>query len=600
MLQTLDLVVFFAALAAVMGIGLWAARNEDTSEDFFLAGRTIRWWGVAGSVFGSNVSANHLVGMLGIGFSIGFAQSHFELGAIAALMLLAYGFLPVYRKLGVYTLSSYLGQRYDGRSQTLYALILLVVAVVQLTAGFYIGSRSLGLLLSGTVLELSYAVGVVALVIVTATYTVVGGLKAVIYTDVMQSILLLFAGVGIAILTFQQPEVGGWLGMMAHDGARQVAEQKMHLYLPSSHPDLPWSGTLSGLLLLHCFYWSTNQTIVQRTLAAHSDRDARLGIIVAGFLKLLIPFFAIAGGVAAAQLFEIRFPDRLIDPDAATPELIRTVVPAGYGLVGIVMAGLLGAILSSIDSLVNSASTLFTFDIYKRFVKPEADDKECLLVGKVVLTVLLLVSATLALLTYDPTGGGNFFLRVSSQAGHFTPGLVTAFALGMFWRGAKARGAAVSIVLAPVFSWGIVAAHHAWFGTVPWIASLLGSDLNFLHRVLATVLFAALVHILVSRLSPSSSDSAVGERFTFFALSGADPVQFSRLLGVLVGLAIAWLVLGITVDRGMVSNSFAALVAAATAWIPFAPYLVGRSLRDDRWWAATLCSATMAIMFFFF
>ena len=389
--------------------------------------------------------------MLGIGFSIGFAQSHFELGAIAALMLLAYGFLPIYRKLGLFTLSEYLGRRYDDRSRTLYSVILLVVALVQLTAAFYIGSRSLGLLLYGTVLEIGYVAGVVALALITGAYTIVGGLKAVIYTDVIQSVLLLLSGILIAVLTFAQPEVGGWAGMREHDLARSLADQKMHLYLPSGHPDLPWSGALTGLLILHCFYWSTNQTIVQRALAARSDWDARTGIVVAGFLKLTIPFFAIAGGVAAAQLFEMRMPERVIDPDAATPELIRLVVPMGFGLVGLVMAGLIGAILSSIDSLVNSASTLVTFDLYKKYVRPQATDAECLRVGKWVLAGLLSVSAVLALVTYDPAGAGNFFLRVSSQAGHFTPGLVVAFAFGMFWPGATARGSAVSISLAPVF-----------------------------------------------------------------------------------------------------------------------------------------------------
>ena len=316
MLSALDLWVFFGSLAAVMGIGLWAARREESTEDFFLAGRSVGRWGVAGSIFGSNVSAAHLVGMLGIGFSIGFAQAHFELGAIAALMLLAYGFLPVYRQLGVYTLSGYLSRRYDARSRTLYTVILLLVAVVQLTAAFYIGSRSLGLLLEGTSIEVGYAGGVAALVLVTAAYTIVGGLKAVIYTDMMQSVLLLLAGIVVAILTFAQPEVGGWSGMMAWDSAREVSEQKMHLYLPSSHPDLPWSGALTGLLVLHAFYWSTNQTIVQRALAARSDRDARVGIITAGYLKLLIPFFAIAGGVAAAQLFGVTTDEAVGQPSS--------------------------------------------------------------------------------------------------------------------------------------------------------------------------------------------------------------------------------------------------------------------------------------------
>ena len=602
MMAPLDIVFFFGSLVAVMGIGLWAARNENTTEDFFLAGRSVRWWGVTGSIFGSNVSAAHLVGMLGIGYSIGFAQSHFELGAIAALMLLAYGFLPIYRKLGLFTLSEYLGKRYDDRSRTLYSLILLVVAVVQLTAAFYIGSRSLGLLLEGTRLEVGYATGVVVLAVVTAVYTIVGGLKAVIYTDVIQSVLLLFAGILVAILTFAQPEVGGWSGMMEFDQNRSPAEQKMHLYLPSDHPDLPWSGALTGLLILHCFYWSTNQTIVQRALAAKSDREARLGIVAAGFLKLLIPFFTIAGGVAAAQLFELRMPDRVIDPDAATPELIRLVVPMGFGLVGVVMAGLIGAILSSIDSLVNSASTLVTFDLYKKYLRPDASDRECLNVGKVVLAVLLAGSALMALATYDPNSSGNFFLRVSSQAGHFTPGLVVAFGLGMFWRKATAAGAAASIVLSPVFSFAVVAFYRAVAANNEALLSLFGSELNFMHRVFLTVLFALLVHILASKLGSGGENAT----FTAFDLGGFDPSLVSRVFLLVFVMALAALGLGMLVWQGLVATRIAAFVAVGLGILPFVPALRERwtagavSLGDDLPWSALLCGVTMAMMFLFF
>ena len=608
MIGALDLVVFLGSLTIVMAIGILAARRERTTEDFFLAGRSVRWWGVAGSIFGTNVSASQLVGMLGIGYSIGFAQSHFELGAVAALMLLAYGFLPVYRRLGAFTLSAWLGRRFDGRSQTLYAVISVVVTVVQLTGALYIGSRSVGLLLDGTVLEVSYLGGVVALSVITGTYTIFGGLKAVIYTDVVQSVLLLAAGVLVAVLTFAQPEVGGWSGMLAFDAARPVVEQKMHLYLPSSHPDLPWSGALTGLLVLHTFYWSTNQRIVQRVLAAESDRQARLGIIVAGFLKLTIPFFAIAGGVAAAQLFNARVPGAVIDPDAATPELVRLVVPLGYGLVGLVMAGLIGAILSTIDSMANSAATLITFDLYKRFARPDADDRELLWLGRVLIAVLITLSAGLAVATFDPTAGGNFFLRVSSQAGHFTPGLVAAFALGMFWQRATAAGAFAAIVAAPFFSIGIVELYGAWLGPIPAVAAVFGLELNFLHRVLLTVLFAVAVLVIVSfRSTPTKANLEV----TCTALGGLEgrgieAATLQRVLRTIAALGIGWLLLGLIVANGLLPPSVAAWMAAVTAWIPFLP-----SIRDGmasrRWWmtsdlpwAALLCSTTVYLMFRFF
>ena len=214
-LQPLDLVIFVGSLVAVMAVGLVAGRKEETSQDYFLAGRQVRWWGVAASIFGSNVSANHLVGFVGAGFAIGFAQSHYELGAIVGLMLLAYGFLPVFRKLNVYTLSEYLSRRFDERSRAVYAVfMLLIMVVVQMVGGLYIGSRSMIRLLEGTPLEPSYATGVLLLAAVAAVYTIQGGLKAVIWTDILQSVLLLSAAVLVAVLTFAQTEVGGWNGLM--------------------------------------------------------------------------------------------------------------------------------------------------------------------------------------------------------------------------------------------------------------------------------------------------------------------------------------------------------------------------------------------------
>jgi SSS family solute:Na+ symporter len=217
---TLDIAVFMLMLVGVMAVGLVASRGESTIDDYFLASRGTRWWGVAGSIFGSNVSANHLVGMMGIGFTIGFAQSHFELGAIAGLMLLAYGFLPVYRKLRLYTLSEYLGQRYGESSRALYALIMIVIMVfVQMVPGLYIGSRSmvhlLGTEAGGEIAMTPYVIGVVGLAVLAAVYTIVGGLKAVIWTDVVQSVLLLAAGLTVSWLVFTHPDVGGWSGMIA-------------------------------------------------------------------------------------------------------------------------------------------------------------------------------------------------------------------------------------------------------------------------------------------------------------------------------------------------------------------------------------------------
>jgi len=496
-LGLLDYIIFFATLAGVMLIGFLAGRKDKSSEDYFLAGRSIRWFGVAGSIFGSNVSANHMVGMLGIGFSIGFAQSHFELGAIAGLLLMCYGFLPVYRKLKIYTLSEYLERRFDHRSRLMYAVIMVVLmAFVQMVPALYIGSRTICELMGGnaivtensavseqadgeegdadialledhagqTLAQLAmpaklkrlvnmnyYIWFVIALGAIAASYTILGGLKAVIYTDVIQSVLMLLAGIGVAFATFHA--IGGWGEMMAFDNA--AASSKMNLYLPTNHPQLPWSGVLTGLMCMHCFYWGTNQFIVQRALAATSDKEARTGIIVAGFLKLLIPFFAIATGVAAFYLFETStdFKGLQIDPDTAFPVLINKLIkPIGLGLVGLIAAGLIGAILSSIDSMMNSAATIITVDIYKRYFRHEASDREMIQMGKIVIVVLMVAAATIAILVINPNSEKNFFLTIADYSNILTPGLLATFLLGIFWKRGTRLAAFVTILAGIAFS----------------------------------------------------------------------------------------------------------------------------------------------------
>ena len=517
-LTALDIGIFVASILAVLAVGLWAGRREDTSEDFYLAGKTVPWWGVAGSIFGTNVSADHLIGMLGIGYSIGFAQAHFEYGAIAGLLMLAFIFLPLYRRMGLYTLSEYLARRYDDRSSVLYsAFNILTMVAVRMALGFYIGARALSFLLEGTPLELGYGEGILIFALVTAIYTVVGGLKAVIWTDVMQSVLLLLAAVFVAALVFVQPEVGGLGGLLAKDAALPEAEQKFHLYLPTDHPQLPWTGVFSGLLIIHIFYWSTNQFIAQRALAARSEFDAQMGIVAAGFLKLLIPFVSIATGVAAGFLFESRVASGELSglplPDDAFPLLVQLVVPAGYGLVGIITAGLIGAILSSIDSMMNSGATLFTFDFYRRFIHPEASEARLVLVGRVAIVVFVVTAASIAGAIYTEDAADNFFLKVPAQIGHVVPGMAVAFLMGVWWRRASASGAFWAMLVSPLFSLAIEWAYGAWVADGSALSGVLGPQLNFLHRTALTAMFAAALLAAFSLRSGAGSPEAA--RYTW-------------------------------------------------------------------------------------
>ncbi len=615
---TLDIVIFFAALIAAMAIGLVAGRQEKTAEDYFLAGRNIPWWGVAGSIFGSNVSANHMVGMMGIGFSVGFAQTHFELGAIAGLMMLCYGFLPVYRKLRLYTLSEYLGRRYDDRSRMAYAVIMVIImAVVQMVPALYIGARSICVLLGddamvrvevagASTFEVNftyYIAFVVSLAAISASYTVFGGLKAVIWTDVIQSVLLLAAGILVAILTFAR--IGGWGEMMALDGA---GDDKMHLYLPSDHADLPWTGVLSGLMVMHLFYWGTNQFIVERALGARSDREARLGIVAAGFLKMLIPFFAIATGVAAFYLFRSELPDQVIDPDTAFTELVKLVIPVGYGIIGLISAGVIGAILSSIDSMMNSAATIVTMDVYKQFIRPDATDRQLILVGRLVIVALVILAALMAIFVLDPNSKQNFFLQIVDYQNYLTPGLLVAFLLGMFWRRSTPAAGIVTILSGIFFSWLVEWSYNAYHASNVGLSAYFGTTLNFFHRVVVVIVLCVVVHVATSLVTRRDPDK---ERLVWTDLGGHEPGTLRKVVLAILGSIGVFAILAVAMVQAFLSPTVAAILGAIWTFCMFLVPLVrggkarpasekGSILKDDHFWSGLLCAFAVFMMYFFY
>ncbi|TGK17674.1 SLC5 family protein [Leptospira kmetyi] len=509
MFTLIDALFFLITILLVLGIGIYAGRKEETGEDYFLGGRSLPWWGVAGSLFGTNVSANHIVGMLGIGYSVGFAQSHYMFGAIPALLLLGYVLLPIYRRKRIFTLSQFLEYRYGPNSRLLYSGIVLVLISIQLAAGLYIGSRSLLPFFRDLGWPIGYVEGVLLLAIVSTVYTWFGGLKAVVYTDVIQSVFILLAGLILAYLTLNHPAVGGWEGLLQKEAILSPTDRRMTFFLPSDHTSLPWTGALGGLFLLHAFYWGTNQYVVQRTLGASSLRSARAGILGDGFLTLTIPFFTVLTGVAAYHLFRNLGESNPIDPDEAFSKLVAFVIPGGYGFGGIVLAGLLGAIFSSVDSMLNSASTLFTIDYYSKFRKTEyakrffstseMQEAESVSVGRAFLLLFSAFTVFLALVAYDPSSKGNFFLELSAQSSHLTPGLLVVFLTGILWKKANSLSATWTILICPFVSWALPYGYEFWIGIHPQTISIFGAKLNFLHRVFLVFLFGLIFHITLSR-----------------------------------------------------------------------------------------------------
>jgi solute:Na+ symporter, SSS family len=485
-LQTLDFVILIGTIVGVTAFGMWIGRKEDNTSDYYLAGRSVAWWAVAGSIFGTNISSHHMVGMMGAGLKEGFAQANFEFGAIFGLLMLCYFFLPFYRRMGLYTLSQYLGRRFDERSQLVYSITNMAFLLIQMVGTMILGALTIATLTADSPYAVSYETAVCLLAAVAAAYTFYGGLKADIFNDVVQSVLLLIGSGMLAVLAIWHPNVGGLSGLL------EKQPEKFHVFFDASHPELPWTGVLSGLMVLHMYYWGTNQFIVQRTLGARSGWDARMGTITAGFFKLLIPFLCIVPGMAAAYILAI---DPATESDTAFAGLTRALLPSGYGLVGIVMAGLVAGILSTIDSMMNSTATLFTFDIYKKYVRPGASEMRLVWVGRAAM--MLMVSAAIALSLYFGQTKGGIFNRMADYNAYLVPGVIVAYVAGILQPFVTRSASFACILAGPFLSIAFERAAKLGFD----------HDLQAFHRAGLATLACYGVVLLVSLLTQHERDA---------------------------------------------------------------------------------------------
>ena len=355
--------------------------------------------------------------------------------------MLCYFFLPFYRRMGLYTLSEYLGRRFDDRSRLVYSVTNMAFLLIQMVGTMILGALTIATLTADSQYAISYELAVCLLAAVAAGYTFFGGLKADIFNDVVQSVLLLIASGMLAVLAIWHPNVGGLSGLL------EKQPEKFHVFFEAGHPELPWSGVLSGLMVMHLYYWGTNQFIVQRTLGARSDWDARMGTVAAGFFKLLIPFLCIVPGMAAGYILPI---DPMTESDTAFAGLTRALLPAGYGLVGLVMAGLVAGILSTIDSMMNSTATLFTFDIYKKYVRPEASEMRLIWVGRAAM--MLMVALAIGLSLYFGQAKGGIFNRMADYNAYLVPGVIVAYVAGILQPFVTRTASFVSILAGPFLS----------------------------------------------------------------------------------------------------------------------------------------------------
>ena len=336
--------------------------------EYFLAGRSTPWWAVGMSLFASNIGSEHFVGLAGSGAKIGMCVSWGEWLSPLCILLLGWVFVPFYLRTGVYTMPEFLERRYDKTLRVYYSILLLFMYIVtKVSVALYAGA----VVLQQTIGWDLFA-GAASLVVATGAYTVVGGMHAVIYTEVLQTVILI-AG-GLALLYYSLALAGGLDSVWS-----SVPEENRHLFQPASHHDFPWTGVLLGMPFTSVWYWCTDQNVVQRTLSAKSLGDARAGAIMAGYLKILVPFMMVLPGIVCRAMYGRELAASPEGYNIAFPLLVMRVLPTP--ILGIMVAAMLAALMSSLASVFNSTSTVFTMDVW-RSVEPNASQAKLVLVGK--------------------------------------------------------------------------------------------------------------------------------------------------------------------------------------------------------------------------
>lgn len=511
--ETIDYLIFLGYAVLILFVGLWVSREKDgkqkNAEDYFLASKSLPWWAIGASLIAANISAEQFIGMSGSGFALGLAIASYEWMAAITLIIVGKFFLPIFIEKGLYTIPEFVEKRFSTNLKSILAVFWICLYVfVNLASVLYLGSLALE-----TIMGVPMMYGVIGLALFAAAYSLYGGLSAVAWTDVIQVVFLILGGLVTTYLALNAVSDGG--GMVA--GLKQIyqaAPEKFTMILDEENKyfkDLPGLGVLvGGMWVANLYYWGFNQYIIQRTLAAKSLKESQKGILMAAGLKLIIPLIVVIPGIAAfvmvndssimAGLGDIALQNmpNADQADKAYPWLLQ-FLPSG--LKGLAFAALAAAIVSSLASMLNSTSTIFTMDIYKQYIKPNASDKQTVNMGRISAAVALLIASIMA-----PLLGGidQAFQFIQEYTGVVSPGILAVFILGLFWKKTSNKAAIVgSLASIPI---------AMYFKVAPkgWSSSAFFVDVPFLDQMGYTALLTMLVIILISYIQHKGSDDEKG------------------------------------------------------------------------------------------
>jgi solute:Na+ symporter, SSS family len=425
-LTGLDLGVFAVYVVVVLSLGMYASRrNIATKRDYFLAGDKLPWWMVGGSIAAANISSHHFVSIMGTAYALGFAAMNIAWPAVfLGFFALLWIFLPFYLRNGFYTMPEFLDRRFGGPARVVYgALIFLTYVFVEISAVLFLGALAINTLVPNVAIWQA----VVALAMLTAVYTVTGGLRAVVWTEMLQLVVLMTGGAVLAVKAVWHPHVGGLHGLSQQ-------WDNWHLLLAATNKDFPWTMFLGGLLCISVFYCAANQFIVQRCLAAKDEWHARMGVVAVNYLQVLLPCIYIVPGLVAPLIIG----RGLAKPDMVFPTLVQQLLPPG--LAGLVMAGLIAAIMSHLSGAVNSCTTIATVDFYLPYINKKATDRQAVRFGRIIGIAVFTISMIWAILMLGKQDT-PIFLYLLNIYGVFTPGIATMFLMGILWKRTTQWGA---------------------------------------------------------------------------------------------------------------------------------------------------------------
>jgi SSS family solute:Na+ symporter len=527
LLTSADWFVIAAYFVVLYAVVFWHSKtNRDNPTEFFLAGRNAGWFIVGASIFATNIGSEHLVGLGGSGAAGLFPAAQFELIAGFALLLLGWLFVPFYLRSGVFTMPEFLELRYSSGVRVYLAAISIV--------GYVLTKISVTIAAGGIVFEalmgIDFWTGAVIVVLATGVYTVIGGMRAVLVSDMLQMFVMIGGALVVTVVGLNA--VGGWSELRA-----AAPPEFFSLWRPISDPEYPWTGIALGAPILAVWYWCTDQYIVQRTLAARSIGEARRATLFAGLLKQLPLFIFVVPGVIAYVLAQ-RGELPLAEPDSALPALIGNLLPAG--LRGVVVAGLLAALMSSLSSVFNSCATLITMDVYKRLA-PHHSERRLVLVGQAATAVMVLFG--LAWIPLMDLISGQLYVYLQSVQAYISPPIAAVFLIGVLWRRANARGALAALLTGLVLGIGRLVLEVNQL-SLPGAAEQLVS-MNFLHFAVLLFIACSAILVLVSLWSAPPDAARVGPlTVQHHRRAEPDPTRAAdAVLGaVLVALVVAaWL-----------------------------------------------------------